>query len=571
MSMCRVKKLLALLFSIGALTFTSFDANAGDVVADSVWKNGKIYTVDEKFSVVQAIAIKDGRIIYSGTSEGADAYVGNGTAVNDIGGRTVIPGLNDAHIHYLNLGTAKLQVNAHWRPKDEILNAVKEAAAKARPGEWILGRGWNQEVWDPAEFPTKEELDAVAPDVPVSLVRTCGHMTWVNSKAMELAGVTKDTTDPVGGEFIRDKNGAPSGVMTDQAQEYINKIIPSISPAQERDALIEAQRELVRFGITSASDAGSNQRTMDIMKELYAEGKLKVRLDVMARVTGRPSPEELISGAREFFARGIQTGLFDDKMQVRSYKISLDGSLGARSAWMLGDYSDRPGHRGNGKLTDDELYQLVLDGHKSGFQLNSHAIGDAANRQVLNVYQRVLTDYPSFNHRFRVEHAQILTAEDLVRFTELGVVPSMQTVHATSDMNMAEERVGPKRIKFAYAWRKLLNTGAITPNGTDAPVELLDPWINLLAAAARKNSDLKPENGWYPEEKMTREEALRSYTIWPAYASFEETKKGSLENGKLADFIVIDRDYMNCPENEIKDIKVLRTVIAGESVFEITE
>jgi predicted amidohydrolase YtcJ len=569
--MCRVKKFLALLFSISALTFISFDANAGDITADSVWKNGKIYTADEKFSVVQAIAVKDGRIIYTGTSEGADAYAGSGTAVNDLGGMTVIPGLNDAHLHYLSLGIGKLQINAHWRPKEEILNAVKEAAAKARPGEWVLGRGWNQEVWDPAEFPTKEELDAVAPDVPVSLVRTCGHMTWVNSKAMELAGVSKDTPDPVGGEFIRDENGVPIGVMTDHAQEYINKIIPKTSPAQERDALIEAQRELVKFGITSASDAGSNQRTIDILKELYTEDALKIRLDVMARVTGRPSAEELISGAGAFFAKGIQTGLFNDRMQVRSYKISLDGSLGARSAWMLSDYSDRPGHKGNGQLTDDELYQLVLDGHKSGFQLNSHAIGDAANRQVLDVYQRVLTEYPNFNHRFRVEHAQILTAEDLVRFSSLGVLPSMQTVHATSDMNMAEERIGPKRIKFAYAWRQLLNSGTIIPNGTDAPVELLDPWINLLAAVARRNSDLQPEDGWYPAEKLTREEALRSYTIWPAYASFEESKKGSLENGKLADFIVIDRDYMNCPDSEIKDIKVLKTIIAGESIYEITE
>ncbi|MDR1471408.1 MAG: amidohydrolase family protein [Synergistaceae bacterium] len=561
--------LLVLSLCFGVLVSTAFGAGADGVTADSVWKNGKIYTVDKKFSVIQAIAVKGGKIIYAGSDADADKFVGKETSVNDLGGKTVIPGLNDAHIHYLSLGTTKLQVNAHWRPKEEILNEVKAAAAKARPGEWVLGRGWNQEVWDPAEFPTKEELDAVAPDVPVSLVRTCGHMTWTNSKALELAGVTKDTQDPTGGEFLRDKNGEPIGVMTDQAQEYINKVIPPITSAQERDALIEAQKELVRFGITSASDAGSNQLTIDILKELYAKDTLKVRLDIMARVTGRPSPEELLLGAEEFFARGIQTGLFDDRLQIRSYKISLDGSLGARSAWMLNEYSDRPGHRGNGKLSDEELYQLVLAGHKAGFQLNSHAIGDAANRQVLDVYQRVLKEYPNFNHRFRVEHAQILTAEDLLRFAELGVLPSMQTVHATSDMNMAEERVGPKRIKFAYAWRKLLNTGTVIPNGTDAPVELLDPWINLMAAVTRRNSSLEPEKGWYPEEKMTREEALRSYTIWPAYASFEETKKGSLENGKAADFIVIDRDFMNCPENEIKDIKVIKTVIAGETVYEM--
>lgn len=565
--MCGRNSKIAL--SLCLFCFIAFPALAGGIEADAVWKNGKIYTVDDKFSVVQAIAVKNGRIVYTGDNGGLDEYVGNNTIVNDLENKSVIPGLHDAHLHYLSIGSLQLNINAHWKPKEEILQAVKKAAEKARPGEWILGRGWNQEVWTPAEFPTREELDAVAPDSPVSLVRTCGHMTWVNTKALEVAGVTKDTPDPTGGEFLRDASGMPTGVMTDQAQEYINKVIPPLSPAQESDALLEAQKELVRFGLTSASDAGSNQLTIDILKNLYESDKLKVRLDIMSRVTGRPSPEELLSGAREFFAKGIQTGLYNDRMQVRSYKISLDGSLGARSAWLLLDYSDRTGHPGNGKLSDEELYQLVLDGHKAGFQLNSHAIGDAANRQVLDVYERVLKELPNFNHRFRVEHAQILTEADLLRFVKIGVLPSMQTVHATSDMNMAEDRVGPERIKYSYAWRKLLNTGTIIPNGTDAPVELLDPWINLFAAVARKNSDLKPEGGWYPEEKMTREEALRSYTIWPAFASFEETKKGTLEKGKWADFIVLDRDYMACPEEEIKDIKVLKTVIAGETVYEV--
>lgn len=536
--------------------------------ADSVWINGKIYTADKSFSIVEALAVKGGKIIYAGTTAGAKNYTGKNTAVNDLGGAVVLPGLNDSHLHYVSLGTTKIQVNAHWRPKNEILEAVAEAAAKARPGEWILGRGWNQMVWSPADFPTRQELDAVAPNVPVALTRTCGHMSWVNTKALELAGVTRDTKDPVGGEFLRDASGMPTGVMTDQAQESVNKIIPAFSDEQYKDAALAAQGELFRLGITSASDAGSGESTINILRELYESGRLKVRLDVMARVTGRPTPEELLSGAREFFAKGLRTGLYGDRLQVRSYKISLDGSLGARSAWMLEDYSDRPGHKGNGKLTDEELYTLVSDGHKAGFQMNSHAIGDAANRQVLDVYERVLKESPNPNHRFRVEHAQILTADDLLRFAQLGVLPAMQTVHATSDKNMAEDRVGPERIKFAYAWRKLLNSGTIIPNGTDAPVDIVDPWNNFYAAVSRMDENLDPLGGWYPEEKMTRVEALRSYTNWPAYASFEENKKGSLEPDKLADFIVIDRDVMTCPVTQIRDIQVIRTVVGGETVYE---
>lgn len=551
-----------------ALFFALTGTAAAYPTADSVWIGGKILTVDKNFSIVQALAVKDGKILYAGTDEGAKNYTGKKTAVNDLNGAVVLPGLNDSHLHYVGLGTTKIQVNAHWKPKGEILRAVAEAAAKARPGEWVLGRGWNQMVWSPAEFPTRQELDAVAPNTPVALTRTCGHMSWVNTKALELAGVTRDTKDPVGGEFLRDASGMPTGVMTDQAQDSINSIIPAFTDEQYKDAALAAQSELFRLGITSASDAGSNEETIDRFRELYENGKLKIRLNVMACVTGSPTPEELISGARKFFAKGPRTGLYGDRLQIRSYKIFLDGSLGARSAWMLEDYSDRPGHRGNGKLTDEELYTLVSAGHKAGFQISSHAIGDAANRQVLDAYERVLKEKPNPNHRFRVEHAQILTADDLARFARLGVLPAMQTVHATSDKNMAEDRVGPERVKFAYAWRKLLNSGVIIPNGTDAPVDIVDPWNNFYAAVSRMDENLDPVGGWYPEERMTREEALRSYTNWPAFASFEENKKGSLEPGKLADFIVIDRDVMTCPVTQLRGVSVLRTVVGGETVYE---
>ncbi len=536
--------------------------------ADVVYINGNIYTVDKDFSKATAMAIKGDRFIYVGDDKGARKYAGKDTKLIDLKGQTVIPGLIDSHLHYLSLGTRLLQIDAFWKPKEEILEAVAEKYKKIEPGEWILGRGWNQEVWDPPVFPTKEDLDAVSPDVPVVLTRVCGHATWVNSKALEIAGIDKNTPDPVGGEILRDENGEPIGILTDQAQQLVSTKVPDFTEKQLEKALLLAQEELFSQGITSAHDAGSNDEDIQRLKKLYQEGDLKVRLYVMARVTGRPSPQELVEGLRSFYDKGPQIGVFGDRLTVRSIKLSLDGSLGARSAWMLEEYSDRPGHLGNGKLTDEELYQIVKEARLAGFQVNSHAIGDAANRQALNVYEKVLKELPHPDHRYRIEHAQIVALEDISRFATLGVVPSMQTVHATSDKNMAEDRVGPDRIKGAYAWRKFIEAGCVIPNGTDAPVELVNPYHNLYAAVTRMDREGEPKGGWYPEECLTREEALRSCTKWAAYGAFEEEQKGSIEVGKLADFVKIDRDIMNCPESEIKDIKALLTVVGGETVYE---
>ncbi len=536
--------------------------------ADAVYINGNIYTVDENFSKATTVAIKGDRFIYVGTDKEARKYVGENTKLIDLKGQTIIPGLIDAHLHFLSLGTRLLQIDAFWKPKGEILEAVAEKLKKIEPGEWILGRGWNQEVWDPPLFPTKEDLDAVAPDVPVALTRVCGHATWVNSKALEIAGIDKNTPDPVGGEILRDENGEPTGILTDQAQNLVLTKVPDFNEKQLEEALLLAQAELFSQGITSAHDAGSNEEDIQRLKKLYQEGDLKVRLYVMTRVTGRPSPQELVEGLRSFYNKGPQVGVFGDRLTVRSIKLSLDGSLGARSAWMLEEYSDRPDHFGNGKLTDEELYQIVKEARLAGFQVNSHAIGDAANRQALNVYERVLKERPHPDPRYRIEHAQVVALEDIPRFAKLGVIPSMQTVHATSDMNMAEDRVGPDRIKGAYAWRKFIEAGSVIPNGTDAPVELVNPYHNIYAAVTRMDREGKPEGGWYSEECLNREEALRSCTIWAAYGAFEEEQKGSIEVGKLADFVKIDRDIMNCAESEIKDIKALLTVVGGEVVYE---
>ncbi|MDR1650903.1 MAG: amidohydrolase [Synergistaceae bacterium] len=526
----------------------------------TAWTNGKIYTADEAFSTVDSLVCRGGRIIYAGDRAGAERYIKEGARVEDLRGAVVLPGLNDAHLHFLDVGRAAMRIDAHWKPKDEILSSVREAAVRAGDGEWVLGRGWNHAVWNPPELPTRRELDEASPDHPAALTRACGHMIWANSAALRLAGIDSGTPDPVGGEYIRDASGDPTGVMTDAAMVPIYDAIPEDSPERVKDALAAAQRELFRFGVTSASDAGAYPDTIEIMRELYESGRLFLRLDVMVKM--RDGVRDTLGEAREFFSRGIETGLYGGRFQVRALKLLADGSLGARSALLTDDYSDRPGHRGSGMFSDEELYELISAAYTSGFQASVHAIGDAANRQVLDAYGRVIRGNPPKDHRCRVEHAQILRPEDVGKFAELGVIPSMQTVHAESDANMAADRLGPERLKYAYAWRKLLGTGAVIPNGTDAPVEPADPWRALHAAVTG--------GGLRHEERMTREEALRSYTNWPAYASFEETAKGSLEEGKYADFIVIDRDYMTCPEDEIREIKTLKTVAAGDTVYEYT-
>ena len=549
-------------------TLCPLSAFATPEEADAVFYKGNIYTVDEKNPKAQALVVRGDKLIYVGSTEEASKWIGTGTKVVDLEGKTVLPGLIDAHLHFPGEGTKQLQIDAFWKPKQEILDAVAEEYRNAKPGEWIKGRGWNQEVWDPAVFPTKEDLDKVAPDIPVILTRTCGHATWVNSKALEIAGITNDTEDPVGGEILRDANGEATGILTDQAQPFVTQHVPDFSDRQYIEALQLASKEVLSYGLTTVHDLGSGFEMIDLMKQLYESGDLKVRLYTMARVPGRPTTEELLTGLGDILANKPEIGLYNNHLTVRCVKISSDGSLGARSAWMLEDYSDRTGHPGNGKFSDEEIYQIVKKVRDAGWQVAIHAIGDACNRQTLDAMEKVLKKQPMEDHRYRIEHAQIVALEDIPRFAELGVLPSMQTVHATSDKNMAEDRVGPERIKGAYAWRKFIDAGSIIPNGTDAAVELVNPYHGLFAAVTRQSRDEEPAGGWYPGECMTRMEALKSYTLWAAYSGFDEKIKGSLEAGKLADFVVIDRDYMTCPVNEIKDIQALMTVVGGEIVYE---
>ncbi|MEL7648995.1 MAG: amidohydrolase family protein [Sedimentibacter sp.] len=527
--------------------------------ADSVYLNGNIYTVDSRFSTADALAVKGQYIIGVGTNEEMKSFIGTSTQVIDLEGKTVIPGLIEGHMHYPGEGQKLIQLDVFWKPKDVILAAVKSEADRLPDGEWITGRGWNQEVWDVAEFPTKEDLDKVAPNNPVALVRTCGHATWVNSMALDLAGVTKDTPDPQGGEIYKDENKEPTGILTDTAATLVRSKIPALNEKRQKEALLLAQDELFSYGLTSSMDAGSGLEDIRYMKDLYETGQLKIRLYVMV---------DSGASAEEYYKIGPEIGLYDNRLTMNCIKFYADGSLGARSAWMLEEYSDRPGHLGNGRNTDEEFYGLVKGARENGFQVATHAIGDAAVRQVINTYEKVLNEMPLSDHRYRIEHFQVAALEDIQRIADIGIIPAMQSVHATSDKNMAEDRVGSERIKGAYAWRKVLNTGNIIVNGSDASVELVNPYHGLYAAVTRSGRDGEPVGGWYPEENMTREEALRSFTIWAAYGQFEEEIKGSLENGKLADFVILDRDYMKCPASDIKDILPLATIVGGQTVYE---
>lgn len=535
---------------------------------DIAYINGKVYTVDDRFTVASAFALSDDRFVMIGTDAEVLSSCPPGTPVVDLKGQVVLPGLIDAHLHIVGTGALKLELNLVGKSKQEILNLVSNAYRTVKPNEWITGRGWINDEWaDDPSFPSREELDAVAPDAPVYLKRGCGHGAWVNSKAFSVVGITDDTPSPVGGEIMKKPDGTLLGIVTDQAQDPFNKAIPPYTEEQLQQIALLAQKGFFEQGITSVQDAGSFDHWVDAWEKLYQRKELKMRMYVSLRIVGRPSYEELLEGSKRYFEHGMRIGAYDNRLTYRAYKISGDGSLGSRSAWMLEDYSDAPGNRGCGKWTDEELYNILYPAHRAGFQIWYHGIGDAACRQALNCFERLQSEWPRPDCRHRIEHSQCLASDDLHRYKDLGVIPTHQTVFLRTDKRVAEARWEKSRMKGAYAWRTLIDRGNILPNGSDSPVESFNPFLGMYCAIARKDEKGQPEDGWYPEERMTREEALRSYTTWAAYGAFEEHLKGSIEVGKLADFIIIDRDIMLCPEDAIKDTCVLQTVVGGETVY----
>ena len=555
----------ALALSAAGLTFHG-RASAPARPADLIVIDARVYTVDNARPLASAFAVRNGRIIFVGSDAEARTLVGAATRVLDLHGRTVIPGMTDAHAHLAGLAASLRNVRlAGSTSYNEVIRRVVERSRKAKPGEWVQGRGWDQNLWPEKAFPTHEALSSATPANPVVLTRIDGHALLANAMAMRLAGVTAATKDPAGGKILRLPNGDPSGVFVDNAKSLIDSRVPSASEAAMTEATVAAIAEANKWGLTGIHDAGEPRRAIEMFESLARAGRFNIRSYVMV--------SDIDKDVAYYTGRGPQSGLYDGHIWIRAIKTYADGALGSRGAALLAPYSDDPGNTGLLVTPPAHLEKVAEIGLRSGFQVNTHAIGDRGNRIALDAFEAalkaVLKAVPTADHRFRIEHAQVISPEDIPRFAKLGVIPSMQASHQTSDMRWAETRIGPERIHGAYAWRTLLNTGVVIPDGSDFPVEEVNPLISFHSAVTRQDATNWPPGGWYPEQVMTREEALRAMTIWAAYAGFQEKELGSLSPGKYADFVVLDRDIMSVPAAEILGTKVTATYIGGKSVYEM--
>ncbi len=533
--------------------------------ADLVLRGGRIVTADAGHPEAKALAARDGRIVALGTADEIAPFIGEGTEVLELGGALAIPGFIEGHGHFLGLGDAALQLDLRSAKSfDEILLRVEEAVVSTPPGEWIRGRGWHQEKWDRSPepqvegFPVHGALSVIAPDHPVALTHASGHAVFVNAMAMELAGIDRSTPDPPGGEILRDAKGDATGLLRESAENLVAAALVAAGDSLVKRRVELASLECLRNGITSFQDAGSPFSDVDALQRAAHEGDLAVRLWVMVRDSNEALAEKLASYK--------SVGEADDMLSVAAIKLSIDGALGSRGAWLLEPYSDSLESTGLNLIPLAEAQRTAELAIEHGVQLCIHAIGDRANREVLDLYATTFAAHPDKSDlRWRVEHAQHLHPDDLPRFAELGIIASMQAVHCTSDGPWVPDRLGEERsASGAYLWRRLIDSGAVVSNGTDAPVEDVDPIANFYATVTRRMG-----NGevFYPDERLTRMEALESQTIKAAYAAFEEDRKGSLAPGKLADMTVLSRDILTIPEEEILDAEVLYTIVGGRVVY----
>lgn len=533
--------------------------------ADAIYVNATVHTVDDDRPSATAFAVRDGAFVAVGDETGMMVHKGPDTGWIDLDGATVVPGLIDAHAHLAGLGQLELGIiDLSWTSSyDQVIEVIKQRAETAPPGEWIIGRGWDHESWPTKKLPHHADLTDAIPDHPVWLSRVDGHAALANAHAMDLAGVSPESEDPDGGEIMRDADGNLTGVFVDAAEGLVHRVIPDSAYPDYAAMLIEGQRLCFEAGLTGMHDMGMTTAESDLLRSLEASGDLKLR--VHATIGKRHALEHMTS----------RLPYVGDRVQIKAIKLYMDGAMGSRGAWLLEPYADRPtDHDGDpwvGLATEDpDFVETVANVClERGYQLCTHAIGDRANREVLDAYERAFKSRAAINddHRFRVEHAQLLSPTDIPRFAKLNVIPSMQARHATSDMRWVADRVGPVRASGAYAWQSLVKEGSIIANGSDFPVEPHEPLLGFYASVTRQNEQGEPSEGWMPNERLTREQALKSFTIWAAHAAFMEDRVGSITPGKRADFTVLDTDIMACEPAKILDTKVLRTVVDGETVF----
>jgi predicted amidohydrolase YtcJ len=560
-----------------------FQIHAAEDV-DLLLFNGNVYTVNEKQPRAQAIAVKKDRIVFVGSN--ADAKKFHAARTFDLNGKTVVPGLTDSHCHIFGIGERELTLNLEGtNTLDDFLAKVKTRLAQTPQGKWITGRGWIETFWKPPQFPTRQDLDKIAPDNPIFLTRADGHAAIANSAALKIAKIDKNTPNPFGGQILK-TDGEPNGMLLDNAQNLVEKNIPRPTEAEREQALLTGINREIGLGWCEIQNAGSHREDVDLIKKAFDSGKIKIRFINCVYGPGED--------AQNFLKEGATLNAFNHHFTQRTIKVIFDGALGSRGAALLKPYNDAPDRAGApprrspserpegeptpsnaGYLTEkpEDLRPMFKEALRRGIQVETHAIGDRANRQILDLYEAAFKAVPPGQRkitepRWRVEHAQIVDPVDLPRFAKLGVIPSMQPSHAISDLFFAPKRLGMDRLAGAYAWQSFLKSGSIICGGSDAPVERGEPMIEFYAAVARKSIKGESGEGWHPEQAVSRAQALKMFTIWPAYAAFEENDKGSIEAGKLADFTVLSQDIMKIPEPEILKIHCEMTIVGGDMVFD---
>ncbi len=530
-----------------------------------VLTNARVYTANDSAPRAEAVVATDGKIIFVGSAADAKARTPAGARVIDLHGATVLPGFTDAHAHLAGVGFRELTFNLEGTTGIADLRAkLKARAATTAKGAWLVGRGWIESKWSPPAFPTCADLDAAAPDHPVVLGRSDGHALVANSLALQLAHLDRATPNPAGGEILHDAAGEPTGMLIDNAQALVRRLVPAATDEETAHALeVGAARE-VTLGWTQVHSAGNSYTEAKLMERLIREGKIKLRIsDTISAPT---------ADATRLMDEGATIDEFGGRFTLRGLKLYMDGALGSRGAALLEPYSDSPDRTGLFLTTPEQIYPVLVRALKTGIQIQTHAIGDRGNRTILDLYEKAFAEVPVAqrkvaNPRWRVEHAQIISPVDIPRFAKLGVLPSMQASHAIGDLSFAPARLGAARLKGAYAWRSLIDAGSIIPGGSDAPVERGEPMIEFYAAVARKALDGFSNDDWHREERVTRVEALKMFTRWPAYAVFQENERGTIEVGKAADFTVLSADIMEIPEAEILKTTCVMAVIGGEIVF----